>query len=142
MSNSKTRTEIERLVETLDDVQISEDEGRDAIKRLGIDTKAWAKAIKAKVAEAVSNQRKARFDEARKAYAADLGKLASRRAEPRRSIEQQREKVKTLLGRAPREMVVSMHFHKFEEATAEELSEMVRSLRHLLGEMGDDDEDG
>lgn len=141
MSNSKTRTEIERLVEALDDVEISEDGGRDTIRRLGIDTKAWAKVIKAKAYEAMSVQRKARFEEARNAYTADLGKLAKRPAAPKRSVEQQREQVRALLKRAPGDAVVSMQFHKFEEATAEELAELVRTLRHLLGELDDDDDD-
>jgi len=36
--------------------------------------------------------------------------------------------------RAPNQSAVSMHFHKYETATDEELAELTRALRHLLGE--------
>ena len=142
MSNSKTRTEIERLVEGLDEVPVGDAEGQETVKRLGIDTKAWADSVRAKVTAAETAQRQARFAQAEHDYLADVKRLEAQRSEPARTVEEQRRKVKALLARAPRVMTVSMHFHKFEEATAEELAEMIKSLRHLLGEQGNDDDDG
>ena len=142
MSDSKTRTEIERLVEGLDEVPVSDAEGHDTVKRLGIDTKVWAASIRARVTAADAAQRRELFDQAKQTYLADVARLASRPSEPTATVEEQRRKVKALLAMAPREAAVSMHFHKFEEATAAELAEMIKSLRHLLGEDADDDEIG
>ncbi len=143
MSNSKTRTEIERLVEGLDEVHVSDADGQETVKRLGIDTKAWAASVRAKVAAADGAQREQRFADAKEAYQADVEQLASRRAAPSRTVDEQRRKVKALLEKAPRDATVSVHFHKFEQATTEELAEMIKSLRHLLGEQidGDDEDD-
>ena len=141
MSNSKTITEVELLVEALDDVPVDDADGQAAIKRLGIDVKSWTASVRAKVTEAEVKQRKVRFSEATKEYTAEVERLSARVAEPVRSVDEQRRRVKALLARAPRETAVSMHFHKFEQATAEELTEMIRSLRHLLGEDTDDHDD-
>jgi hypothetical protein len=48
------------------------------------------------------------------------------------SISDQMAIMKSLLARAPTNTAI--HYHKFEEATADELAEMIRALRHLLGE--------
>ncbi len=134
MSNSKTRAEIERLVECLDDVPETDVEARNAVERLGIDVGTWAAAIRAKVGVAEAANRRARFAEAEAGHVAETRRLAARRSEPLRSVDELRYEVRALVAQAPRERVVSMHFHKFEEATAAELAEMLRSLRHLLDE--------
>jgi hypothetical protein len=143
MSNSKTRTEIERLVEALDEVAVSDVEAQETVKRLGIDTKAWAGSVRAKITAAETARRQARFAQAEHDYRAEAKRLESQVSEPGRSVDEQRRRVKALIARAPRETTVSMHFHKFDEATEEELAEMIKSLRHLLGDQaGDDDDEG
>jgi seryl-tRNA synthetase len=134
MSDSKTQREVELLVKALDDEPLTDDDGRDAVRRLGIDTKAWAADIRKRVATANEAERKERFDDARRAYQSELEQLNARQAEPARSLAEQRAEVKRLVARAPREMVASMHALKFEQATEEELAEMIKSLRHLLGQ--------
>ena len=46
---------------------------------------------------------------------------------------------RALLARVPQGQSIAMHFLKYEEASDDELDELIRSLRHLLGE---DDNDG
>jgi hypothetical protein len=134
MSDSKTSREIELLVKALDDEPPTEDDAREAVKRLGIDTKSWADDIRKRVAAANDAERKERFAEARRAYRSELETLSTKKVEPARSLAEYRAEVKRLIARAPRDMAASVHAHKFEEATEEELAEMIRSLRHLLGD--------
>lgn len=134
MSTSKTHREVELLVKALDDEPLTADDVSDAVRRLGIDTKTWAADIRKRVAAANDAERKEQFDVARRAYQSELERLNARNAEPARSLAGQRDVVKQLVARAPREMVASMHALKFEQASEEELAEMIRSLRHLLGE--------
>jgi len=122
------------LGQALDEESVTDDEARDVVRRLGIDTKAWAAGIRKRVAAANEAERKDRFEEARRTYISDLEKLNTRKPEPARSLAEQRAVLKRLVARAPREMAASMHAHKFEEATQEEVAEMIRSLRHLLGD--------
>jgi hypothetical protein len=137
VSEPKNRREIELLVDALDE-EPEESERDDAVRRLGIDVKVWAAEIRTRVSSAAAAARQQRFAAARSAYESDLGRLAQRRVEPERSVEEQRRVLRGLLARAPAGAAAAVHFHKFEEATTEELAEMIRSLRHLLGE--DDDE--
>jgi hypothetical protein len=137
MSDSKTRLEVELLVKALDDEPLTDDDARDAVRRLGIDTKAWSAELRARVVAANVADRKERFDEARRAYKAELEQLSARKPEPGRTLDEHRAMVKQLLARAPGGMPASVHAHKFEKATEEELAEMIRSLRHLL----EDDEE-
>jgi hypothetical protein len=134
MSDSKTRHEVELLLQALDDEPLTDEDARGAVRRLGIDTKAWAADIRKRVTAANEAERKERFDDAQLAYQEELERLNARRAEPARSLAEQRAELKRLVARAPREMVASMHALKFDEATEEELAEMIRSLRHLLGD--------
>jgi seryl-tRNA synthetase len=132
MSESKTKREIELLVKALDDEPLTDQDAHEVVRRLGIDTKAWAADIRKRVVDANDADRKERFEVARRAYTSELEQLSARKPEPTRSIAEQRAEVKRLLARAPREMAASVHAHKFEQATEEELAEMIRSLRHLL----------
>lgn len=131
MSESKDRREIDLLVEALDDVPDDAD-GQEAVRRLGIDVKSWASGIRARVASAIADERRGRFARAAAAYEEDLSALSRRRAEPARSKDDQQRILRALIERAP--AAASVHFHKFEEANSEELAEMIRTLRHLLGE--------
>jgi hypothetical protein len=135
MSDPKEKDDIRALVDALDDVPIDEQEGREAVKRLGIDVKKWAGAIRQRVAAADEGDRVRRFDEARRAYREDAARYEAKEAEPKRSIEESRAVMRALIARVPRESgIAAAHFHKFEEATEEELAEMIKALRHLLNE--------
>ncbi len=134
MSDPKTQREVELLGQALDDEPVTDGDARDAVRRLGVDTKAWAADVRKRVAAANEAERRERFAEARRAYQSDLETLNARKAEPARSLAEQRAELKRLIARAPREMTASMHAHKFEEASEEEVAEMIRSLRHLLGD--------
>lgn len=133
MSDSKKRDEIHRIVEALDDVPLGE--GGDAAKRLGIDVKKWAGAIRDRIAVADRDDRARRFEAAQRAFSEDVARYDARSSEPRRSIEENRRIMRDLVARVPRESgTATVHFHKFEEATEDELAEMIKALRHLLGE--------
>lgn len=133
MSESKQRQEIALLAEALDAVP-DEGEGREAVQRLGIDVKSWAADIRGRVAAAISEERRRRFASAAAAYQGDLERYARRRAEPTRPREHQQRYLRELLARVPAEQAASIQFHKFEKATDEEIAEMIRAVRHLLGE--------
>ena len=49
---SSTRRNIENLIEALDDVELSPEEVRDVVARIGIDIEAMAARIRAKIAAA------------------------------------------------------------------------------------------
>jgi hypothetical protein len=137
MTDPKKKDDIEALVEALDDVPVDEEEGRDAVKRLGIDVKKWAGALRQRVAAADETDRARRFDDARRVYREDAARYEAKKAEPKRSIDESRAVMRALMARVPREGAAAVaHFHKFEEATEEELAEMIKALRHLLNEDG------
>ena len=138
MSSTKTRDQLNRIVESLEDEAVDPKEARDAVARLGIDVKDMAAKLRAKVAATDDRERKQRIDDARTAYAKELERLERRKAEPKRPREEQLLVLQAMLARAPQS--VAMHFHKYESASDEELAELVRSLRHLLGEPEPDEE--
>lgn len=134
---SDTKKKLESLAEALDDAPIDEEEARAEVARLGVDVKGLAARLRATVAKAgEATAREAQQDkveEARRAYAAEVERLERRKLETKATREEQLVTFRALLARAPRESV-AVHFHKYESATDEELSEMIRALRHLLGE--------
>jgi hypothetical protein len=134
VSAPKDRREIELIVAALDDELPDDAEGQEAVRRLGIDVKSWAASIEGRIASARAEARKRRFELAATDYQRDLEALGQRRPERRRSKDEQQRILKELIARAPRSTVASVHFHKFEQATEDELGEMIRTLRHLLGE--------
>ena len=95
--------------------------------------KALAAKLRAKVADADTALRQKRFDEAKVAYHDEADRLKRRAAEPKRSRKELEAIFQGLIAKAPPE-AVAMHFHKYETATEEELGELIRTLRHLLGE--------
>lgn len=137
MSDAKFQQEIESLFDALEDEPITDGEVRDVVTRLGVDVKAWATEVRERVAAASDGERKERFDDARNAYRGELQQLNARSQEPARPLAEQRALVKRLLARAPQGTTASVHAHKFEQATEQELAEMIRSLRHLLGDDGE-----
>jgi hypothetical protein len=134
---TKSRREIEALVDALDDVPIDAEHVREKVAELGIDVPAMAARIRAKIAAADAADRKKRFADASAEYTSAVERLASRRPEPKRERAAQEAIFKALVAKAPPQ-AVAMHFHRYESATEDELAEMIRVLRHLLGE---DDED-
>jgi hypothetical protein len=74
------------------------------------------------------------FASAAAAYQEDLERFARRPAEPTRSRDHQQRYLRELLARLPAGQAASIQFHKFEKATDEESAEMIRAVRHLLGE--------
>jgi hypothetical protein len=133
MSEPKDRREIELLVEALDEVPDDAD-AAEAVQRLGIDVKSWATEVRALVATARGEARKRQFAEAAASYQRESDALGARSKGSPRSKEEQQHILRRLLDRAPKSGANAVHFLKFEEATSDELAEMIRSLRHLLGE--------
>ena len=134
MNDPKVRKEIDALIEALDDAPISEADGREAVERLNVDVKVWARSVRERVADAEKAVRSRRFEVARQAYTTERASFEAKRAEPKRSLQEQRSVLRELVARVPRESATAVHFHKFDEASAEELAEMIKALRHLLGE--------
>lgn len=143
MSSSKTRDQLQRVVEALEDEGVDAKEARDTAARLGIDVKDMAAKLRAKVNASLdateAAERKQRIDDARTAYARELERLERRKAEPKRPRAEQLVVLQSLLARAPQS--VAMHFHKYESASDDELAELVRSLRHLLDEPDEPDDE-
>ena len=142
-ANAKKLDALAATFDESDDESISDEEARDEVARLGTDIPALAAALRAKVAAADTNEgahasnddaaRQRRIDDARRGYAAELERIERRKNEPIRDRVAQLATFRALLAKAPAG-AVSMHFHKYEAATDEELAELVRALRHLLGE--------
>lgn len=133
MTAPKHRREVELIIEALDDVP-DESDGQEAVERLGIDVKSWAAGVRSRIGNAETESRRKRFAEAETEYKKELDALSRRRSEPSRTKAAQQQTLRSLLARVPESAMHAVHFHKFEEATPEELAEMIRSLRHLLGE--------
>jgi DNA-directed RNA polymerase specialized sigma24 family protein len=133
VSESKPRQELALLAEALDAIP-DEGEGRDAVQRLGIDLKSWAADIRGRVAAAIAEERRRRFASAAAAYQGDLERYARRPAEPTRSRDHQQRYLREIMARVPAGQAASIQFHKFEKTTDEEIAEMIRAVRHLLGE--------
>jgi hypothetical protein len=131
---TRSRREIEALVEALDDVPVDEADAKATVKALGIDVGALAATIRAKIAAADAADRERRYHEARKAYADEVERLERRRIAPEADREALRATFRSLMARVPAETRASAHFHKYEAASDEELVELIRALRHLLGE--------
>lgn len=84
MSSTKSKEQLNRIVEALEEEAVDAREARDTVQRLGIDVKDMAAKLHARVAAADDAERKKRIDEARGAYAKELERLERRKAEPKR----------------------------------------------------------
>jgi hypothetical protein len=131
--SSSTKKDIERIVEAMDDEPIDDDKAKETVAALGIDVKQMAAGLRAKVAAADAADRKRTFEAAQAAYAAEVERLERRKHEPKRSRDENLLAFRSLLAKVPPERV-AMHFLKYEAASDEELEELLRALRHLLGE--------
>lgn len=140
--------DITKVVEALADEPVDDEAARAEVARLQIDVKAMASSIRDRIAAARppsdDEARKRRFDEAQRAYAAEIERMERRKIEggPQKPTREERLEVfQGLLERARvREpsALVGMHFHKYESASDDELAELIEALRHILGE-GDEE---
>jgi hypothetical protein len=130
---SDTKKKIESLVEALDESPVDDEEAKAAVEELGIDVKSFAARVREKVAAAEAAHAKKRIADARRALAEEVERLERRKMEPKKSREEQLATFRALLAKAPPQ-AVAMHFHKYESASDEDLAELIRALRHLLGE--------
>ncbi len=131
--SSNSRKHLEHLTEALDDVPIDDHDVARTVGQLGIDVKSLAEELRQKVKDADAAERRQRIDAARAAYAREVERLERRKAEPRRPREEQLVVFRALLAKAPAQGL-AMHFLKYESASDDELAELIRSLRDLLGE--------
>jgi hypothetical protein len=134
MTKKKRSTELERIVEALDDAPFDAETVAKVNERLGGDVPAMAANVRSMIADADARDRAERFQAARRGYAAELERFERRPLTPRRNRSEREETFRALLAKAPRGSAVAMHFHKYESATDEELDELIRALGHLLGE--------
>lgn len=130
--SDKTRRELELIADALDDAEPTPEEIAGTVSRLPVTTAKWAADIRSRIAVADDADRQARFEQARRGYRDEVGALAARKPEPVRPLHEAQLVMKELMARAP--AGVSANFLKFENATPEELAEMIRALRHLLGD--------
>jgi hypothetical protein len=130
--SSKTKEQVEAVVDALDDVPIDPKDARETVTRLGVDVKSLAAGLRAKVAAADEADRKRTIEAARIAYAREIEQFERRKVEPLRPRAEQIVVLQALLAKAPQS--VAVHFHKYESASDDELGELIRALRHLLNE--------
>jgi hypothetical protein len=134
---SKSRRELDALVDALDEAPIDEELARETVAKLGIDVKALATTLRTKVAQTVAQHdaidREKRIHEARKAYAIEIERLELRKRAAPATRDELLVTFQALLAKAPPN-AVAMHFHKSESATDDELAELIRALQHLLDE--------
>jgi hypothetical protein len=130
--SDKTRRELELIADALDDAEPTPEEIAGTVARLPVTTAKWAADIRSRIAAADDADRQARFERARRGYRDEVQSLAARKPEPVRPLHEAQLVMKELMARAP--AGVSANFLKFENATPEELAEMIRALRHLLGD--------
>lgn len=131
--SKKTRQKIEAVVDALDDAPIDDATARETVAKLGIDIRSLASKLRTQIAKADATDRKERFADARAAYADELERLEQRKIDRKPTREEQLVVFRGLIAKAP-DGSVAAHFHKYEAATDDELAELIRGLRHLLGE--------
>jgi len=130
--SDKTRRELELLADALDDVEATPEEIAGTVARLPVPPAKWAADIRSRIAAADESDRQARFELSRRGYRDEVRRLEARKPEPVRPIHEAQLIIKALMARAP--AGISANFLKYENATPEELAEMIRALRHLLGD--------
>jgi hypothetical protein len=130
--SDKTRRALEFLADALDDGEATPDEIAGTVSRLPVTPARWAADIRGRIAAADEADRQARFEESRRGYRDEVRALDARKPEPVRPLLEAQLVMKDLMARAP--AGVSANFLKYENATPEEVADMIRTLRHLLGE--------
>lgn len=124
------------LADALDDADdpVDDAEAQAFTRRIGLNVESLAASFRARIAAADADDRAKRFAEAQRTFEAESASYAARPREPRRSLEAQRAELSRLRERIPQGSPASVHFLKFEEATEDEVAEMIKALRHLLGD--------
>jgi DNA-directed RNA polymerase specialized sigma24 family protein len=134
MTDQNQKYPVEAILDALDEEAVDETAAKALVQRLGIDVKKWTGTIRQEIEKADREDRVQRFDAAKRSFEAESARYSAKASEPKRSLEAQQIEMRSLLARVPRDAAAAVHFHKFEEASAEELAEMIKALRHLLGE--------
>lgn len=130
--SDKTRRELELIADALDDAEPTPEEIAGTVSRLPVTSVKWAADIRARIAAADEADRQARFEQGRRGYREQLHALGARKPEPVRPLPEAQLVMKELMAKAP--AGVSANFLKYENATPEELAEMIGALRYLLGD--------
>jgi hypothetical protein len=130
--SDKTRRELEFLADALEEAETTPEEIAGTVSRLPVTPAKWAADIRGRIAAADESDRQALFEQGRRGYRDETRRFDARKAEPVRPLPAAQLVMKQLMAKAPAE--VTANFLKYETATPEELAEMIRALRHLLGE--------
>lgn len=109
---------------------VDEAEAREAIVDLGINVSDMAMRLRALVDEQDRRDRAARLAQIESERQADLLRLETSELMEGASRQEMLVMMATLINQAGPS--ASVHYMKFEEATDEELAEMIRSLEHLV----------
>jgi hypothetical protein len=135
MAHKPPKNDLERLENIIEGL-IGDDENvpADATAH-GIDFEKWGEEIRANAKTYAEAERRVREEETAKQRERAEARLRARPAEPIRSRPEQLAIMRELLQRT-RPEEVSAHFHKFEQATDEDLARMIGELRHLIEESG------
>lgn len=131
MSDTKKRERRARAVlDALLAEPVDEAEAREAIVDLGINVSDMAMRLRALVDEQDRRDRAARLAQIESERQADLLRLETSELMEGASRQEMLVMMATLINQAGPS--ASVHYMKFEEATDEELAEMIRSLEHLV----------
>lgn len=120
------------VVDALLEGEVDESEARNAVKALGIDVSALAMRLKAQVDDQDRLDRAARFAQLEAERQTDLLRLRTTDLVEGASRQRMLGMMTSLIQKAGSS--ASVHYMKFEEATDEELAEMIRSLKHLVSD--------
>lgn len=134
MSDTKDdpRRKLRHIVDALDDEPPSAEEAAEVVRALGADIPAIAARLRAKIAAAPATEEARKRAELRRAYERERA-AATTAAEPVRPRAEQLAIIRGLLARAG-ERAVALHYRKFDEATDEELADLVTTLRRLVAD--------
>jgi len=142
MAHKPPKNDLERLENVIEGLMDVDDAERPTLedvhadaKKHGIDFEKWGEQIRAKANVVMEAERRIREEETAKQRERAEARLRARPAEPIRARAEQLAIMRELLQQARPEQV-SAHFHKFEQATDEDLARMVGELRHLIEESG------
>lgn len=112
-----------------DDLDLVEGEA----KALSPSEKALADSIRRRVDDALAKEALAKHEALRAAFSSSRRALAEFPEEPVRPRDEALAILKELIARAG-EGAASIHFHKYDDATPEDLARIIRELRFLLAE--------
>ena len=130
----KAEDRAQALVDAVLDGPVDDAESRAAVQELGIDVASLATRLRAQVAAQDKHDRAARLAQIERDRQAALSKLRAGELVEGAS----RQKMLTIMTNLIQQAgpSASIHYMKFEEATDEELAEMIRSLEYLLTDGG------